>query len=138
LNNSLSKKDKSDWKNFIDNKNKIEDKDSKEIKSKPNYKEQTIDLHGYSLDDANDAVHHSILLGFKNKVSKINIITGKGSRSKNKNDPYQSLDLSILKYSVPNYIKNNEDLMKKIKYIDFNEVQDVNKGSFSVLLKTKV
>jgi len=138
LSNSLSKKDKSDWKKFIDSKDRIEDKDLKEIKSNFNYKEQTIDLHGYSLDDANNVVNQLIVLSYKNKVSKINIITGKGSRSKNKNDPYQSFDLSILKYSVPNYIKNNEDLMKKIKFIDFDEVKNVNKGSFSILLKTKV
>ena len=135
MNKKLSEKDKKDWDSFIDSKDKIEDKDSKELKFKKYYKEQTIDLHGYSLDDANEKIKILIPLCCKNNISKINVITGKGSRSKNKDDPHKSIDLGILKYSVPEYIKQNTELMKKIKFIDFEEVNDVNKGNFSILLK---
>ena len=138
MNKNLSEKDKKDWENFLDNKDKIEDKDSKELKFKKSYKEQTIDLHGYTLDDANEKINIIISLCYENNISKINVITGKGSRSKNKNDPHKSTDLSILKYSVPEYIKQNQELMKKIKFIDFEKVTDVNKGNFSIFLKIKV
>ena len=135
MNKKLSEKDKKDWDSFLDSKDKIEDKDFKELKFKKHYKEQTIDLHGYSLDDANEKIKILIPLCCKNNISKINVITGKGSRSKNKDDPHKSIDLGILKYSVPEYIKQNTELMKKIKFIDFEEVTDVNKGNFSILLK---
>ena len=137
MNNNITEKDKKDWENFLDNKDKIEDKDSKEIKFKKLFKEQTIDLHGYSLEDANKKMNDLIHLCFENNISKLNVITGKGSRSNNKNDPHKSIDLSILKYSVPNFIKDNEELMKKIKLIDFEEVNDKNKGNFSIFLKLK-
>ena len=138
MNKNLSGKDKKDWENFLESKDKIEDKDSKELKFKKSYKEETIDLHGYSLDDANEKIKILIPLCYENNISKINVITGKGSRSKNKDDPHKSIDLSILKYSVPEYIKKNEELMKKIKFINFEEVTDVNKGNFSIFLKVKV
>ncbi len=138
MNKNLSEKDKKDWDDFLDSKDKIEDKDSKELKFKKLYKEQTIDLHGYSLDDANEKIKILIPLCYENNISKINVITGKGSRSKNKNDPHKSIDLGILKYSVPEYINQNVELMKKIKFIDFKEVNDVNKGNFSIFLKIKV
>ncbi len=138
MNKKLSGKDKKDWENFLESKDKIEDKDSKELKFKKSYKEETIDLHGYSLDDANEKINILIPLCYENNISKINVITGKGSRSKNKDDPHKSIDLGILKYSVPEYIKKNEELMKKIKFINFEEVTDVNKGNFSIFLKVKV
>ena len=138
MNKNLSEKDKKDWDDFLESKDKIEDKDSKELKFKKSYKEQTIDLHGYSLDDANEKIKILIPLCYENNISKINVITGKGSRSKNKNDPHKSIDLGILKYSVPEYINQNVELMKKIKLIDFKEVNDVNKGNFSIFLKIKV
>ena len=71
-------------------------------------------------------------------MENIKVITGKGSRSKNKEDPYLSTDLSILKYSVPNYIKNNSELMKKIKELDLDTVNDVNQGTFDIILKKKL
>ena len=64
------------------------------------------------------------------------MITGKGMRSKNLNDPYQSSDLSILKHSVPEFVKNNSELMKKIIKIDFDSVESSSKGSFDIFLKT--
>ena len=137
MNSKITEKDKKDWENFLDSKDKIEDKDSKEINFKKSFKEQTIDLHGYSLENANKTMNDLIHLCSENNISKLNVITGKGSRSNNKNDPHKSIDLSILKHSVPNFIKNNEELMKKIKLIDFEEVNDQTRGNFSIYLKSK-
>ena len=131
----ISQKDKKDWLNFVNSKDRLIDKDdSKKIDNKK-FKKKIIDLHGYSLEEANNLISNFILICFKEKVSKIVVITGKGSRSKNINDPYKSKDLSILKYSVPNYIKSNIDLMKIIKEIDFNQVNDNSSGSFDIILR---
>ena len=93
------------------------------------------DLHGYTLDDANKKIYSFINDCFEKKFKKINIITGKGLRSKNTNDPYQSKDLSILKYSIPNFIMNNNELMEKILKIDEAAVESPLKGSFEIELK---
>ena len=131
----ISQKDKKDWLNFVNSNDKLTSKcDHKEFKKKE-FKKKIIDLHGYSLKDANNLIHDFILKCSKEKVSKIIVITGKGSRSKNINDPYKSKDLSILKYSVPNYIQSNIDLMKIIREIDFDQVKDNFSGSFDIILK---
>ena len=135
MNKKLSEKDKKDWENFLKSSKKIHNKDS-EISRETNITEKTVDLHGYNLRDANLAIGKLIVSSYKSKVKKINVITGKGMRSKNLDDPYQSLDLSILKYSVPNYIKNNQELMKKIIRIDFDSVNSPSKGNFDIFLKT--
>ena len=131
----ISKKDKKDWQNFIDGSAKLENKDKSLEEDNSNLIEKTIDLHGYSLENANIKIKEFIEQSYSRKVNKINIITGKGSRSKNFSDPYQSFDLSILKYSVPQYIKNNLDLMKIIKLINFEAVNNPGKGSFDIILK---
>ena len=97
---------------------------------------RSIDLHGYTLEEANKEISRFIENSFLDGVKKINVITGKGMRSKNIDDPYQSSDLSILKHSVPEYIKNNSELMKKIIKIDFNSVKSPSKGNFDIFLKT--
>tara|TARA_B100001750_G_scaffold43637_1_gene31842 strand:- start:105 stop:533 length:429 start_codon:yes stop_codon:yes gene_type:complete len=135
LNKKISDKDKIDWLNFINNDEKLIDKEIYKRKNNPNKSEKIIDLHGYSLVDANKAVDEFIKICFSQKVSKITIITGKGSRSKNKDNPYQSENLSILKYSVPDHIKTNSNLMKIIKKINFKDIQDSSKGSFEIFLK---
>jgi len=137
LNKKLSKKDREDWKNFINSNEKIKNKDlSISIKKNKNLF-KVIDLHGFSLEDANKAIKDFIEQCYLEGVSKINIITGKGSRSKNKDDPYQSVQLGILKYSIPDYIKNNNNLMNKIKEIDYNSIDNPNEGSFNIFLKKK-
>ena len=108
----ISDKDKKAWIKFIESKDKVYNKDNQNIKNKIIRIEKTIDLHGFTLEKANLEIDRFISKCFDSK-NKINIITGKGTRSKNKEDPYQSKDLGILKYSVPNYIKENEILMKK-------------------------
>ncbi len=137
MKNKISDKDKKDWQKFIESKERVQNKDSYNNEEKKISIEKTIDLHGYSLDEANQKIKEFIEKSYLESVSKINIITGKGSRSKNKNDPYQSSDLGILKYSIPDYIKNNIELMKKIKKIDFQSINSSNLGSFYIILKKK-
>ncbi len=137
MNKKLSNKDKKDWEKFVNSKEAIQDKDLQSTKKDFSYIEKIIDLHGYSLEEANIKIEKFILSSFEKGVRKINIITGKGSRSKNLDDPYQSKDLSILKYSVPNYIKENKNLMNKILKIDFESVEMSSKGNFDIILKKK-
>ncbi len=133
MNKKLSKKDLKDWKNFVEGNEKVQDKDYTRGQTK--YKnEATIDLHGFSLDHANSKVEKFIIDCFDKKVLKLNIITGKGLRSKVDQNPYQSKDLGILKYSVPEFIKSNTELMKIIKKID-DSTDEKNLGFFSVYLK---
>ena len=135
MKNKLSDKDKKDWQNFLNSSEKLQAKEE----DKPNNQaisEKSIDLHGYTLQEANEEISKFIDNCYLNRVKKINIITGKGMRSKNLDDPYQSTDLSILKYSVPEYVKNNSDLMKKIIKIDFESVNSPSKGNFDIFLKT--
>ena len=134
----ISDKDKKAWHNFISSNEKVKDKDQQHSKSNISFPEKTIDLHGFSLEDANEEIEKFISSCFEKGIKKINIITGKGSRSKNIQDPYQSKDLSILKFSVPSFIKDNRNLMKKIKKINLDSVEDNSKGSFEILLRKKI
>ena len=135
MTNKLSEKDKKDWQKFLDSSEKLQAKDIDQSKNK-NIFEKSIDLHGFTLEEANKEISEFIENCYSNKVKRINVITGKGMRSKNLDDPYQSIDLSILKHSVPEYIKNNPELMKKIIKIDFESVNSPSKGSFEIILKT--
>ena len=136
MTNKLSDKDKKDWQNFLNSSEKLQAKEEDKSKNQV-ISEKSIDLHGYTLKEANEEISKFIDNCYLNRVKKINIITGKGMRSKNLDDPYQSTDLSILKYSVPEYIKNNSELMKKIIRIDFESVNSPSKGNFDVILKKK-
>ena len=133
----ISDKDKKDWLQFIDSKEKVENKDNINQKLSKNFKEKSIDLHGYSLEDANKLIYKFILLCYEKNVSEIKIITGKGTRSKNKENPYQSENLGILKYSVPEYINSETALIKVIKSISKKDIEDISKGSFKIILKKK-
>ena len=137
MTNKLSDKDKKDWENFVKSSEKVGNKDIEYIKKENQFVDKTIDLHGYTLEEANKKISEYIESCYLNNVNKINIITGKGLRSKNIDDPYQSNDLSILKYSVPNFIKNNTELMDKIFKIDFDSVNSPLKGNFEIILKSK-
>ena len=134
----ISDQDKKDWKKFIDSEDKLINKDLNNQNLKKSLKNKSIDLHGYTLENANKTIRDFINKCFLEEVESIEVITGKGSRSKNKEDPYLSTDLSILKYSVPNYIKNNYELMKKINKIDFDSVNDISQGSFDIFLNKKL
>ena len=135
MTNKLSDKDKKDWENFVKGDEKIENKDKNYLDNNEQSLEKTIDLHGYTLEEANKKIFEYIENCYLNNINKINIITGKGLRSKNTDNPYQSKDLSILKYSVPNYIMNNFELMNKILKIDFDSVNSPSKGNFDIFLK---
>ncbi len=133
----ISDKDKQDWQNFLNSSDKLENKDQKISSTPKRYIERAIDLHGYTLEEANQRMTSYIEECYENGVNKINVITGKGLRSKNLNDPYQSSNLSILKHSVPNFIKGNDYLMKKITSIDFDAVENPSVGNFDIFLRKK-
>ena len=135
MTNKISDKDIKDWQKFLDSSDKLYNKDVHQANNRI-ISERSIDLHGYTLEEANKKISEFIENCYVNKVKKINVITGKGMRSKNLDDPYQSKDLSILKHSVPEYIKNNPELMSKIIRIDLDSVQSPSKGNFDIFLKT--
>ena len=136
MNSKISDKDKKDWKNFISSKDKILNKDLKITKDKIKKKIiKKIDLHGFSLENANKVIEEFITQSFEEGINKIIVITGKGLRSKNDENPYISKNLSILKYSVPEFIKSNINLMKIIKNIDEADIEDGGKGAFYIYLK---
>ena len=136
MNSKISDKDKKDWKNFISTKNKILNKDLKITKDKVKKKIiKKIDLHGFSLENANKVIEEFITQSFEEGVNKIIVITGKGLRSKNDENPYISKNLSILKYSVPEFIKSSRNLMKIIKSINEADIEDGGKGAFYIYLK---
>ncbi len=137
MTNKLSDKDKKDWQKFIDSSERLSNKDTGYSNKSKNIFERTIDLHGYTLDEANKKIYEFIEYCYATGINKINIITGKGLRSKNLDDPYKSNELSILKHSVPDFIRNNSDLMNKILKIDFEAANSPSKGSFIIILKTK-
>ncbi len=134
MNNDISDKDKKDWQKFISNNEKLYDKDIKKI-SKLSEKYKSLDLHGYTLDEANKLIESFINKSHQEKVNKLIIVTGKGLHSKTESDPYVSKNLSILKYSVPEFIKNNENLMKKILEIKDADIKDGGSGAFYIYLK---
>ena len=135
MSKKLSDKDLKDWKSFVKSKDKIIPKDISSPATSKNSSIFAIDLHGLSLDQANKFVEKTINECFEKQISKINIITGKGMRSKSVEDPYKSSELSILKHSVPEFINSNNELMKKIKNIE--NTDEKNSGSFNVYLKSK-
>ena len=132
----LSDKDLNDWNKFVKSKNKINPKDElNEPSIRKNKSTFVIDLHGYGLDQANKFVEKTINECFEKQFSIVNIITGKGMRSKSAEDPHKSAKLSILKYSIPEFIRSNVDLMKLVKNIE--NINEKNSGSFNVYLRSK-
>ena len=134
MNNKISDKDKKDWENFISNKDKLPNKDLKNQK-KTFLKVKSIDLHGYNLDYANKLIENFIIKSYEEKINKLIIVTGKGLHSQNENNPYVSKDLSILKYSIPEFIKKNKDLMKVINEFKEAAIDDGGEGAFYIYLK---
>ena len=134
MNSNISDKDKKDWKDFISNTDELPNKDNFEKINKVK-KTKTLDLHGFSLDEANQVIDDFIKKSYKEKISKLIIVTGKGLHSDNEKDPYVSKDLGILKYSVPEFVKNNLDLMKIILDIKEASIEDGGGGAFYIYLK---
>ena len=136
MTDNISDKDKKDWDNFVNSKEKLLNKDTK-FQNKKIFKTRSIDLHGYTLDEANKAIYDFINKSFLENINKLIVVTGKGLHSENEKDPYVSKDLSILKYSVPEFIKNDEELMKIIIEIKEASIEDGGSGSFYIYLKKK-
>jgi len=130
----ISDKDKKDWEDFLLKKENLPNKDSLE-KNQKIKKIRSLDLHGYSLDNANQAVENFIKKSYQEKVYKLIIVTGKGIHSDNEKDPYVSKDLSILKYSIPEFVKNNGELMSIISEINEANIEDGGSGAFYIYLK---
>ena len=130
-------KDKQDWENFLKNKEKMPNKDFVNKKNIRHEKIKKIDLHGYTIEEANKVVEQFIQKCFDENVTKIIVITGKGLRSKNVENPYLSKDLSILKYSVPEFIENNKSLTRVIIETTDAKIEDGGSGAFYIYLKNK-
>ena len=136
MTNQISDKDKKDWENFLSSEEKLPDKDLK-LKKKKYNKTYSIDLHGYTLEEANKSIQDFINKSYEKNINKLIVVTGKGIHSNNETNPYVSKDLSILKYSVPEFIKKNVSLMKKISEIKNAEIEDGGSGAFYIYLKRK-
>ena len=134
MTDNISEKDKKDWENFLSNNEKLPNKDIK-IDKKIIFKTRSIDLHGYSLEEANKSIEDFIIKSYQEKINKLIVVTGKGIHSQNEKDPYASKDLSILKYSVPEFISNNKDLMKIIYDMKDAKIEDGGAGAFYIFLK---
>ena len=136
MTNNISDKDKKDWEKFISSEEKVTDKDSKS-NLKTSQKSKYIDLHGYSLEEANKKIEKFIIESYVKKIKKIIVVTGKGLHSQNEKNPYVSKDFSILKYSIPEFIKSNQALVKMINKIEEASIVDGGSGAFYIYLKKK-
>jgi len=134
LTDNISEKDKKDWENFLSKNEKLPNKDFK-VDKKITFKTRSIDLHGYGLEEANKSIENFIIKSYQEKINKLIVVTGKGIHSQNEKDPYVSKDLSILKYSVPEFISNNKNLMKIIYEMKDAKIEDGGGGAFYILLK---
>ena len=136
MTDNISEKDKKDWESFLSKNEKLPNKDIKTDK-KVTFKTRSIDLHGYSLEEANKSIEYFIIKSYQEKINKLKVVTGKGIHSQNEKNPYVSKDLSILKYSVPEFISNNKKLMKIIYEMKDAKIEDGGSGAFYVYLKKK-
>jgi len=134
LTDNITEKDKKDWENFLSKNERLPNKDNK-LSKKITFKTRSIDLHGYTLDDANKSIESFIIKSYQEKINKLIVVTGKGIHSQNEKDPYVSKDLSILKYSVPEFISNNKNLMKIIYEMKDAKIEDGGSGAFYIFLK---
>jgi DNA-nicking Smr family endonuclease len=134
LTDNISEKDKKDWENFLSKNEKLPNKDIK-IDKKLSFKTRSIDLHGYSLEEANNSIENFIVASYQENINMLIVVTGKGIHSQNEKDPYVSKDLSILKYSVPEFISNNKNLMKIIYEMKDAKIEDGGGGAFYIFLK---
>ena len=136
MNSKISEKDKKTWDEFLSSNQKLYDKDN--LQTKTNVKKtRSLDLHGKTLNEANQTIETFIKKSYEDKIQKLIIVTGKGLHSNNEKDPYVSKDLGILKYSIPEFLRNNEDLMKIISNITDASLRDGGKGAFYIFLKKK-
>ena len=134
MTDNISNKDKKDWENFILSDEKLPNKDINLNKKIPS-KKRSIDLHGYSLEQANKVIEEFVKKSYLDGVNKLIVVTGKGLHSQNEKDPYVSKDLSILKYSVPEFLSTNKSLMNIIYEIKDAKIEDGGAGAFYIYLR---
>ena len=131
----LSKEDKKTWETYIKNPSDLFDKEKNLFQDKKRKERFKYDLHGYSLDEANQKVKEIIISCANENYKEILLITGKGLHSTSDKDSYVSKQLSKLKYSVPDFIKNNNDLKKLITSITDADRIDGGEGAILIRLK---
>ena len=134
MNNKISEKDKKNWEDFLSSDEKLPNKDAFKFEENAE-KTRLLDLHGKTLDEANRIIKNFIKQSYQDKVRKLTIITGKGLHSNNDKDPYVSKNLGILKYSIPEFLENNSELMKIILEIKEAHIKDGGSGAFYIFLK---
>ena len=134
MNNKISEKDKKNWEDFLSSDEKLPNKDAFKFEENAE-KTRLLDLHGKGLDEANRIIKNFIKQSYQDKIRKLTIITGKGLHSNNDKDPYVSKNLGILKYSIPEFLKNNSELMKIILEIKEADIKDGGTGAFYIFLK---
>ena len=134
MTDNISDKDKKDWEKFISGDERLPNKDNKSQK-KTSLKIKSIDLHGYTLEEANRSIENFITKSYEDGINKLIVVTGKGLHSQNEKDPYVSKNLSILKYSVPEFISNNQNLMKIVHEMQDAKTEDGGAGAFYIILK---
>ena len=134
MSKDISEKDKKDWENFLSSDEKLPNKDQI-FNNKKVLQVKHIDLHGYTLEQANITIEKIINESYENHISKIIVVTGKGLHSNTEKNPYVSKDLGMLKYSVPEYIRGNNELMEIINEIRDAEIEDGGSGAFYIFLK---
>ena len=134
----ISNKDKKDWENFLNSNEKIPNKDFTYQRKIRKEKIKKIDLHGYTLDNASKAIETFVFKCFNEDVTKIIVITGKGLHSKNVENPYISKDMSILKYSIPEFIESNKSIMKMIIKLSDAKIEDGGSGAFYIYIKNRL
>ena len=134
MTDNISDKDKKDWEKFISGDETLPNKDNK-FQKKTSLKIKSIDLHGYTLEKANRSIESFITKSYEDGINKLIVVTGKGLHSQNEKNPYVSKNLSILKYSVPEFISNNKNLMKIIHEIQDAKIEDGGAGAFYIFLK---
>ena len=131
----LSEKDLETWKTYIKNPSDVYDKDKNNQQNHHRKGRFRFDLHGHTLDEANQRVKDIIFSCIKQKYKEILFITGKGLHSTSDRNTYVSKDLSKLKYSVPNFIKLDEDLNKFVFSISDADIKDGGEGAILVKLR---
>ena len=131
----LSKEDIKIWENYTKDPSDIYDKEKKNFSNILRKERFKYDFHGFTLQEANIKVKELILLCVKKKYKEILLITGKGLHSTTDNDAYVSKNLSKLKFSVPDYIKNNEELNKHVISISDSEKKDGGQGALLIKLR---
>ena len=134
MTDNISDKDKRDWETFLSSSEKLPNKDDK-LKKKSSLKIKSIDLHGYTLDQANKFIESFIIKSYEENINKLIVVTGKGLHSQNEKDPYVSKELSILKFSVPEFISSNKNLMNIIYEMKDAKIEDGGAGAFYIFLK---